>query len=157
MSPSVSFCHCSREGPGSASALALPPFSRSFAFFLAFLLAFFFLFLSFRLFSLDSFFLPGFLLLGLGCPVPESSGEESEEEPEEEVLVEEEEEEEVAVRDFLLLLSVFFFFAGTKQERPALRSRGGGVRAGTVWHAAPPQSHDSPCWAGMKTGLRPVH
>lgn len=114
-----SFCHCSSEGPGTASPLAFSSLAFSFDFFFDFffILFFFFLLLSLSL-SFARFFLLCrlfFVLESLSLVSPE---EELEEEEDEEELVDEDAGSEEEVLAFLFFLSFpSFFFSAVCKKR----------------------------------------
>lgn len=112
-----SFCHCSSDGPGIPSTLALSSLAWSLDFFFCFFFIFFFFF--FLSFCLVCFFLLNLLFFGLEPLSLESSEEELEEEeevPEDELVISEEE-----VLAFLFFFSLAFFFSSLVEAELALR------------------------------------
>lgn len=114
-STSDSFCHCSSEGPGTTSALALSSLAFSFDFFLDFFFILFFFFFFSLCFA--RFFLLCRLFFALGSLSLESSEEELEEDEDEEELEEEDVSEEDVLAFLFFLLFPSFFFSAMHKER----------------------------------------
>ena len=117
-STSDSFCHCSSEGPGTASPLAFSSLALSFDFFFDFffILFFFFFFSFFLSFCFARCFLPCRLFFVLESLSLESSEEELEEDEEEPVDEDAVSEEEVLAFLFFLSFPSFFFSAIHKKR-----------------------------------------
>lgn len=113
-STSDSFCHCSSEGPGTTSALALSSLAFSFDFFLDFFFILFFFFFSL---CFARFFLLCRLFFALGSLSLESSEEELEEDEDEEELEEEDVSEEDVLAFLFFLLFPSFFFSAVHKKR----------------------------------------
>ena len=115
-STSDSFCHCSSEGPGTASPLAFSSLALSFDFFFDFFFILFFFFFFFLSFCFARFFLPCRLFFVLESVSLESSEEELEEDEEEPVDEDAVSEEEVLAFLFFLSFPSFFFSAIHKKR-----------------------------------------
>lgn len=135
-----SFCHCSSDGPGTASPLPFSSLAPSFAFFFAFFFTlFFFFFLSF---CFARFFLPCRLFFVLESLSLESSEEELEEEEDEEELVDEDAVSEEEVLAFLFFLSFRSFFFSAIHKK---RLRGAALASQQEGCQSPPPSLLSSC------------